>query len=205
MEGVYTGFDGKISWVATTDFRRTIDAVKPLNMDQRIFDAGGRAIAVITQEFDYAENIVTNTYRDLAKNTSKTTKLAFSGDIINRLLQGVCGQKFVETGAHYKDMQVVSPEPAIYNLRLEMIGRDDIDVDGVGRKAYKLCFDPQLGFLNFIKAFLPKAYVWHSAEPIYEWLRYEGLESSVNSPLVEIISLDKDITTSITLPEGPAR
>jgi hypothetical protein len=135
-------------------------------------------------------------------DTVSKKEFAFTGDIINRLLQGLCGQKLIEAGLASKEMQVISPEPAIYNIRLEMVGRDDIEVNGVKRSAYKLCFDPQLGMFDFVKVFLPKSYAWHSAEPIFEWLRYEGLESGVDSPSVEILSLEKDATTSIPLPES---
>lgn len=200
MKGVYTGFDGTISWVATTDFERTKDAVKPLNMDQRIFDEGGRPIAISRQEYNYAGKVVTCTYEDLVKKTVSKKKFTFSKGIINRLLQGLCGQKFIEAGQVSREIQVISPEPALYTLELRMVGAEEIEVNGRKRKAYKLCFDPMLGIFNFVKVFLPKAFVWHSAEPIYEWLKYDGLESGVNSPEVVILSLDKDKTTSIPTP-----
>jgi hypothetical protein len=59
-----------------------------------------------------------------------------------------------------------------------------------------------LGIFSFIKIFLPRSYVWHSAEPIHEWLKYDGLESGVDSPRVEIISLEKEETTSIPEPRS---
>lgn len=202
MKGVYSGFEGSISWVATTDFERTKDTLKPLNMDQRIFDGNGNPIAISKQDFNYADKVVTCTYEDLVKNTVSKKKFVFSKDIINRLLQGLCGQKFIETGQTSKEIQVISPEPAIYNIELKMIGKEEIEVNGRKRKAYKLCFDPMLGIFSFVKIFLPKAFVWHSAEPIFEWLKYDGLESSVSSPGVEIISLDENRTTFISLPQG---
>jgi len=204
MEGVYSGFSGKISWVATTDFERTKDAVKPLNMDQRIFDSGGKPIAVSKQDFNYTDNVVTCIYEDLVKNTVKKKKFTFSKNIINRLLQGLCGQKLIEDGETSKEIQVISPEPALYNMKLRMVGREEIEINGRKRKAYKLCFDPMLGVFNFVKTFLPKAFVWHSAEPIFELLKYSGPESSVNSPEVEIITIDKDATTFISLQQHQA-
>jgi len=204
MNGTYTGFEGIISWVATTDFERTKDEVRPLNMDQRIFDDSGKLIAVSRQDYNYTDRVVVCTYEDLVKNTTSKKEFVFTKNIINRLLQGVCGQKFIEAGQTSKEIQVISPEPALYNIRIAMVGREEIDVNGRKRQAYKLCFDPMLGMLSFVKVFLPKSYVWHSAEPIFEWLKYEGLESSVKSPRVEIISLDENTTTSIPIPEGSA-
>lgn len=204
MNGFYTGFDGRISWVATTDFERAKDEVRPLNMDQRIYDDKGKPIAVSKQDFNYKDSEVTCVYEDLVKNTVTRNKFKFSGNIINRMLQGLCGQKFIEAGQTSKDLQVISPEPALYNIRLRMVGQEEIEIDGRMRKAYKLCFDPMLGILNFVKIFLPKSFVWHSSEPVFEWLKYVGLESSVSSPRVEIISLEKGVTTSIPASQGPA-
>jgi len=201
MEGIYSGFSGRISWVATTDFERTKDAVKPLNMDQRIFDSNGKLIAVSKQDFNYTDNVVTCVYEDRVKNTVTKKEFKFSKNIINRLLQGLCGQKLIEDGETSKEIQIISPEPALYNMKLRMIDQEEIEINGRKRKAYKLCFDPMLGVFNFVKVFLPKAFVWHSAEPIFELLKYAGPESSVNSPEVEIISLDKDVTTFIPLPQ----
>ncbi len=203
MSGLYSGFDDRISWVATTDFERTKDWIKPLNMDQRIFDASGNPIAISKQEFNYTDKVVTCVYEDLVKNTVSKKEFTFSKDIINRLLQGICGQKFIERGLTSKEIQVISPEPALYDIRITMVGKEDVEVNGRKRKAYKLFFDPMLGILNFVKLFIPKAIVWHSAEPIFEWLKYDGLESGVSSPRVKIISLDESTTASIPLPQNP--
>jgi len=200
MNGVYAGYSKPISWVATTDFERTKDTVKPLNMDQHIFDESGRPIAVVTQDFNYVDKVVTCTHEDLVKKTVSKKEFSFSKDVVNRLLQGLCGQKFIETGRATQEIQVISPEPALYTIELRMIGGEEIEMNGRTRKAYKICFDPMLGLLNFVKVFLPKAYAWHSAEPVYEWLKYDGLECSVNSPEVVILSLDRTVTTSIPMP-----
>ncbi|MDD5634199.1 MAG: hypothetical protein PHW46_02870 [Candidatus Omnitrophica bacterium] len=204
MNGQYSGFDGNISWVARTDFERNKESVKPLNMDQQIFDQSGKLIVVNKQDFDYTKKIVICTHKDLIENTTSTKEFAFSKEIINRLLQGLYVQKFIENGITRKEMQVISPEPALYNIELKVIGTEPIEINGRTRNAYKLAFDPQLGLLNFVKTFLPKAYVWHSSEPIFEWLKYRGLESSVSSPQVEIISLDEDVTEPVPGPVAPA-
>jgi hypothetical protein len=199
MKGRYYGFKGYISWVAKTEFERTKEGVKPLNMDQQIFDQSGKLIAVNKQDFDHNKRIVTCIDKDLVKNTTVKKEFAFSKDIINRLVQGVYVQKFLENGQTRREVQFLSPEPAMYNIELKIIGSEELDISGRSRKAYKLAFDPMLGVFNFVKAFLPKSYVWHSSEPIYEWLKYKGLESSVSSPTVEIITLDDDAPQSIPL------
>jgi hypothetical protein len=203
MNGIYTGFDRKISWIASTDFEKTKDTLKPLDMDQRIFDESGKPIAIRRQDFNYDNKTVTCTYEDLVNNTVSKREFVFTKNIINRLLQGIYGRKFIEDGKVSEELQVISPEPKLYNIRLWMVGKEDVEVGGQTRKAYKLCFDPMLGMFNFVKIFIPKSHVWHSDQPIYELLKYEGLESSVDSPDVEIISLEKELTTSLPEPKEP--
>jgi hypothetical protein len=190
LEGIYYGFKGRISWVAVTELERTRDTVKPLNMDQRIFDASGKLIAIRKQEFDHTGKTVTCTYDDLIRHTSSTEKFTFTRDIINRLLQGLYVQKFLEKKGTKKEIQLISPEPDLYNLELRIVGEEEIELNGQKRKAFKIVFDPQLGLLNFVKVFLPKAYVWHSAEPPYELLKYRGIETSIHAPIVEIDTIE---------------
>lgn len=190
LEGHYTGFEGKISWIGKEEFERTKDFVRPLNMDQRIFDGYGKAIATQKQYFNYTDNSVTCVNTDLMKNTSITRKFTFTRDIINRLLQGLYVQKFLEDGQTSKDIQLISPGLELYNINLRIVDREEVEINGRKRDTYKLCFDPQLGLLSFVKIFLPKAYVWHSAAPRFELLKYKGIETSVSSPEVEIITLD---------------
>ena len=73
-----------------------------------------------------------------------------------------------------------------------MTDRRKATVHGQAVTAYRLCVDPCLGPLNFVKVFLPKAYAWHSAGPKYEWLRYAGLEGGINSSKVEVTVLTYD-------------
>ena len=190
LEGYYTGFEDKISWIGKEEFQRTKDFVRPLNMDQRIFDESGKPIATQKQAFDYTDNSAICIKTDLINNTSITKKITFTKDVINRLLQGLYVQKFLENGQTSKKIQLISPGLELYNIELRVVDREEVEINGRKRDAYKLCFDPELGLLSFVKIFLPKAYVWHSAVPPFELLKYQGIETSVNSPEVEIITQD---------------
>jgi|GEM_PF-567052 len=189
--GYYFGFKGKISWVEEAGFGENGNTIKPLWMKKRISDASGKEIVVQEQIFDFKENTVTCIHKDLVKNTSEQKKFKFKENIVNRILQGLYVQKFIENKETRKQVQFISPEPALYNLEIRLLGTEEINIDGQKIKAYKLCMDPMLGILNFVKAFLPKAYVWHSANPKFEWLKYEGVENSIKSPEVVITTLDK--------------
>jgi hypothetical protein len=96
----------------------------------------------------------------------------------------------LERGQREEPLVFLSNEPRLYTVKLKVIGEDDITINGIKKKAFKLCLDPQLGALNFVKTVIPKSYVWHSRTPEFEWLRYRGLENSLGSPMVEITSED---------------
>ena len=186
-QGVYSSFNGRVSWVAEMKFERTKDSVRPISLDKRVFDAKGETIRREKQEFDLAGNTGTCTHEEPARNVSRTRKFKFNKDVVTRLSLGLYAQKFLESGKTSERLQMVSEEPNVYNIELKRMGKETIEVNGRKVAAYRLCIDPYLGLLGFAKVFLPKAYAWHSAVPKYEWLGYAGLEGGINSEKVEVL------------------
>lgn len=193
-QGRYFGFKGKVSWIGETEFEGVDGTIRPLWMKKRISDEQGKTIVIQEQAFNFNDNVVTCTHEDLIKNTLVEKKFNFKGNIVNRLLQGLYVQKLIKSGDTHREVQFISPEPALYNLDIKLLGTEVIDINDQKVKAYKLCLDPMLGMLNFVKILLPKAYVWHSAEPRFEWLKYEGVENSIKSPEVVITTLEEIVS-----------
>ncbi|MDD5173465.1 MAG: hypothetical protein WC482_04195 [Candidatus Omnitrophota bacterium] len=186
-QGVYSSFKGQVSWVAEMKFERTEDNIRPISLDKRVFDAGGNVIRHERQEFDLAANTGICTHKEPARNISRTRKFKFNRDVVTRLSLGLYAQKFLESGKTSERLQMVSEEPQLYNIELKRMGRETIGLNGRKVAAYRLCVDPRLGVLNFVKVFLPRSYAWHSAVPEYEWLGYAGLEGGINSEKVEVL------------------
>lgn len=186
-QGIYSSFKGRISWVAEMKFERTNDNVRPISLDKRVFDAKGATIRRETQEFDLAGNTGTCTHEEPAGNVFRTRKFKFDKDVVTRLSLGLYARKFIESGKASEKLQMVSEEPNVYNIELKRIGKEIIEVNGHKIAAYRLCVDPNLGMLNFIKAFFPKSYSWYSAVPKYGWLGYTGPEGGINSEKVKIL------------------
>lgn len=185
-QGIYSSFKGRVSWVAEMKFERTKDSVRPISLDKRVFDAQGRMIRREKQEFDLTDNTATCTHEDPTRNIFRTRKFRFNKDVVTRLSLGFYAQKFLDSGKTSAKLQMVSEEPNVYNVDLKRMGKEITEVNGRKLTAYRLCIDPELGVLNFVKVFLPKSYVWLSVVPKYEWLRYTGLEGGVTSEKVEI-------------------
>lgn len=188
--GVLSGFKGKVSWEARLEFESIPDRVRPVLMENKVFSESGVQIFEEREEFDHSAGKARYSGKDLLHNRTRKGEYAFKGDIANRMILGLYIQKFLEHGGKEASLALLSSEPRLYEVRLRVVGKEDIVINGVKKEAFKLCLDPELGILNFIKTVIPKAYVWHSAEPKFEWMRYRGLENSLGSPMVEITSGD---------------
>lgn len=189
--GEYHGFEGEVSWVSELDFEMTEDRLRPLELKKETRDSEGDIVEVDTQSFNYRDNIVICTREDILEEKTVSKKFKIKKDIVNRLLLGLYIRNFIKSGESAREFRMVSSEPRAYDINIKKVEEEEIEVNGQKRASYRMCLDPELGLLSFVEVFLPKAYVWHSAEPDHEWLRYKGLESSVNSPRVVITTLEK--------------
>jgi hypothetical protein len=185
-EGVYSSFEGPISWVAEMEFKSTEENVMPLKLVKRVFDEDGKMIRLEKQDYDPVKKSVTCLHEDIPKKISRTKRFKFTKDAVNRLLLGLYVQKMLEKGMRIANIQMVSEEPGLYNMYLSVVKTEDVEINGHKRRAYKLQLDPRLGLLDVVKVFFPRAYAWHSARPDFEWLRYEGLEGDIHSVKVEV-------------------
>lgn len=185
-EGIYSSFDGKISWEARMEYKEMADTIKPMSLDKKVYDAEGNVIRIEKQEFDIAKNTATCTHQEPVNNVKRTKTFEFDTDAVNRLSLGLYAQKLLKSGKTKEKVQMVSEEPNMYNMVLKVVGKEVVEVNGREVLAYKLSIDPQLGMLNFAKAFFPRSYAWHSAGPGFEWLKYSGLEGDIKSREVEV-------------------
>jgi hypothetical protein len=186
-EGKYSGYKHKISWDAQVQFEDSTTTVKPLKMEQHIFNEKGKEIKIIKQDYDYDNNVVTIVTNDLVRKKIRTKRIRFKRTIINRLLLSLYLQKLITNNDTNKVIQMLSEDPRLFNVEIIMKGKEEIDINGEKIEAYKIILDPKLGILSFVKIFLPKAYTWHETKPVYGWLMYQGLEGTIKSPVVRII------------------
>lgn len=185
--GIYSGFDEPVSWKAEAVFISNESGITPVTADRAVFSPDGALLAKETQEFDLKKGKARYSYRSGSKR-SITKAFDFSGDITNRLLLGLYIQKMLANGLREKTTWLLSSEPRIYRVRISIIDEETISLGGHDYKVFKICLDPQLGLLDIIKVFVPKAYVWHSSSNKFEWIKYKGLEESLQSPMVEIVT-----------------
>lgn len=185
-EGIYSSFNCRISWITEMQFKSTKDNVRPLRMEKRVFDEEGKMLRFEKQEFDFANNIVACVHEDFPRNIIRREKFRIKKDIVNRQLFALYIQKFIENGKTCEDIQMVSEEPNVYDIKINIVKKEDIEINGQKKEAYKLCIAPKLGLFGFIKFLFPETNVWHSASPGFEFFRYVGPEGGIKSAQVEI-------------------
>jgi len=185
-QGVYSSFSGPVSWISEVELKITKEKVIPLKLEKRVFDADGNMIRLEKQDYDTAAKSVFCVHKEFPADITRTKEHTFTKDAINRQLLGLYTQKMLQNGKKKARLQMVSEEPQVYDLDLTVVSTEEVEINGRERRAYKLLLDPRLGILDPAKVFFPRAFYWHSAEPDFEWLRYEGLEGGIGSVKVEL-------------------
>lgn len=84
------------------------------------------------------------------------------------------------------DFYLLTHAPAMYKINAKFKGKEKIRVGNQEVECYKLEMQPDLGFFNFIRVFIPKTYFWFEAKPPHLFVRYEGLESGIGTPYVTV-------------------
>lgn len=188
--GFYSGFEGRISWFSEMIFESDEKTIKPIRMEKEVFNAEGEKVAFITQDFDFSTRKIRHTYNDLIDDSKTEKVFRIKGDTINRLTLGLYIQNFLENGKRKKAVYLLSSEPALYRFIIKVVKTEPIEVNGEEKEAFKLYLNPDIGLLGVFKGLIPKAYVWHSSSPRYEWYKYTGLERGIDSPKIRIETLD---------------
>lgn len=79
---------------------------------------------------------------------------------------------------------MLTNEPSFYSMTLVNKGIDVLTVNNATVECYKIQMIPDLGFLGMFAPFVPKTYFWYRAAEPHDFIRYEGLESGLNTPYI---------------------
>ncbi|MBD3296718.1 MAG: hypothetical protein GF392_05065 [Candidatus Omnitrophica bacterium] len=189
--GIYSSFDGPVSWTTRMMFVDDGTDVFPLELEKRVFNENGDVIRFEKQEYDPDNDRVKCVHKEYPGSLVRRRTFELDRDVVNRQLLGFYARNFLEKGAKRRKVHMISEEPARYNVEIRVEGKENIEFNGGRTEAYKLRIDPQLGVFNFAKIFFPGSFIWHSAGPDARWLAYEGLEGDLTSEKVRITVLDR--------------
>lgn len=185
-KGVYSSFKGPVSWEAELEFKETKSSIVPLNLIKHVFDEKGNKIRLEKQDYDIAKRSVVCLHEEYPGKISRKKVFKLKKDAVNKLLLSLYVQKMLENGKKFREVQMVSEEPGLYNIDLKVVAEEEIVINNKKKRAYKVEIDPRLGALDIVKVFFPKAYAWHSSESPFEWLGFEGLEGDIRSEKIKV-------------------
>ena len=188
-KGQYHGFDGITSRRYEMRFMENKECLTPVSMNEKVFSESGKLVLESTQRFYPARKEVECEVKDLLSGKEKKETLKYKGDIINGMIMGTYIERFLAAGEKKRTVYILSDDAELYRVTLKVINKEEVTVNGKTREAYKISIDPEIGLLSPMKMFITKNYEWYSCEPPYEWLKFKGLESSINSPVVEMTPL----------------
>jgi hypothetical protein len=180
--GQYSGYNEPISW--------TIDAVwssdrvfRPLRFEKTIKNSSGQVIGTERKIFDPAKDSV----EFVRTREGRATESRHSATPADTLApEGIVGIMRFLPFDNWRPVTVhlFSNEPKLYEMKIEMKGRERVRTPAGEFDCYKIELVPQLGALNLVKGLFPKAIFWFTVAPPHFWVKYEGPESGAGTPHV---------------------
>lgn len=86
----------------------------------------------------------------------------------------------------FQSYYFLSNEPRLYKVNIKVMGTETLRLPIGERKAVKLKLTGDMGIVDdILDRYVPHTYVWFEDVPPYEWLQYEGLETSMQSANVK--------------------
>lgn len=188
--GTYSGFKEPVRWKTEMEFYDDGNRITPVRMKRIFTDENGKTVFEGSQEFDSGKNEVVcrKKWTDSKREVKKTLK--YKGDIVNDAILGIYVKRFLKNGAREKSFYLVSNDPSMYKISAIVEGEEGVTVNGRTMKAYRINLIPEVGLFG---VFAPKTYAWHLARPGFDWLKYKGCEDTIDSPVVEIETLDRPL------------
>jgi hypothetical protein len=177
--GQYSGFTQPVSW--------TIDALwsadgnfRPLQFEKIIKDGSGRVVGTERKTFVPAKASVKFT-RERSGHSPESRQFSVPADTLAP--EGIAGILRFLPFEHWRpeSVHLFSNEPRLYEMKIEMRGKERVKTTAGDFECYKIELMPQLGALNLLRSFLPKAYFWFTVEPPHFWVRYEGPENGAGT------------------------
>jgi hypothetical protein len=114
----------------------------------------------------------------------------YEGDLIDKELLGTCLMNYPYGRKEDFEFHMMTNEPAHYKMTMVNKGTEILTVNGATIECYKLQMIPDLGFLGIFAPFVPKTYFWYKMTLPHEFVRYEGLESGLNTPYIVMEASD---------------
>lgn len=172
------------TWKVMGYYQISAGGVTPYEVKQTMKDAGGKTVLSLDKSYNAKEGKIVCNVNGTEKvfDFNKTT---MDKDLIGRVLANFP----FETGDDV-NFYLMTHEPALYNITMKNRGKETITLNGKIMECYKIELVPDLGALSLLGAFVPKTYFWYTTSTPHKFMRYEGLESGLGTPVIVMESGD---------------
>jgi len=179
-QGKYGG-GGKVqSWRSESYSLIEDGHVIPYQVKQVFKDQGGNVVSSLEKNYDRADGKVA------CQINGRQKTFDFQDDLIDREILGLYVRNFPFGKRREVPFHLLTNEPSQYKISLKDLGLDKIIVDDQEYLCYKLQLLLDMGAINLFSGFFPKTYFWVNAAEPHEVVRYEGLESALGTPYIQL-------------------
>ena len=183
----------EITWTNTAEMEESGSFIRTLNSLCSAKDKNGETIITYKKVFDYQKNRIFWSAMDGNGKIIKKATFPIKGKTADDVTLIYFLRTFVANREHpdYKTYYLLTNEPRLYKCNIRVMGYETLHLPIGDKKAVKLKLTGDMGIIDdILDKYLPHTYVWYEPNPPYNWLQYEGLETSISSANV-IISLNE--------------
>jgi hypothetical protein len=177
-EGQY-GNDKKYkTWHAESIYLYVNETIIPQSSSLEFKDKDGVIVGMLKTTFDTKEGTVK------CKMLNDRKQFDYKEGMIDKNALGLALVNYPFERKSDLVFPMLTNEPSYYSMTMVNKGIDVLTVNGATVECYKLQMVPDLGFLGIFAPFVPKTYFWYRVAAPHEFVRYEGLESGLNTPYI---------------------
>jgi hypothetical protein len=178
--GLYSPFNREVRW-NTESVWSVGEAFRPLTIEHAVTDSAGRVLLRERKLFQFDRGVVGIERRDRADGPASKSSLKIPSDTLT--VDGLpAALRSLPFGSRPFQIHLLSNEPKLYPMSLEVRGRERVRTPAGDFECYKVELVPDLGALNLLRFAAPKVYFWFTVDPPHFWVRYEGPENGRGTP-----------------------
>lgn len=173
-----------ITWETTARLEEKEGFLYLLHSSCTAKDSQQNIILRYEKEFDYEKKIIFWRKLDAQGRIKKEARFPIKGKTTDDVTLMYFLKKYVanRNTPGYKNYYFLSNEPRLYKVNIKVIGTETLDLPIGTKTAVKLKLTGDMGIIDdILDKYVPHTYVWYEDIPPYEWLQYEGLETSMQS------------------------
>jgi len=183
-EGIWGNGNQFRTWHAETIYLYDNNAIVPRISSLVFKDRGGVTVESLTVKYDEKHK------KAVARMLNSKKEFEFREGLIDKNALGIVLMNYPYERENDFVFPMLTNEPSYYSMTMVNRGKEILTVNGASFECYKLQMVPDLGFLGIFAPFVPKTYFWYTVSSPHEFIRYEGLESGLNTPYIVMEAQD---------------